>query len=98
LVLEKIRCHGEPVVRDADLMIDTCALDVADRGGATQNELAELLGVTRQRIDQIERKAVKRLRRSLALYVDFDDMSGFTSPDHHVGSESFFAALKGCGG
>lgn len=44
----------------------SCALDVADqRGGLTGVELAEILGVSRQRAAQIERTAHERVQRRL---------------------------------
>ena len=42
---------------------DTCALDVADRGGVTLEVVGELLGVTRERVRQLEDKALARLAR-----------------------------------
>jgi len=44
----------------------SCALDVADRrGGLTGAEMAELLGVSRQRASQIERTAQERMMRRI---------------------------------
>jgi hypothetical protein len=40
---------------------DTCALDVAERGGLTLEEVGELLNLTRERIRQMEAVGVKRL-------------------------------------
>lgn len=34
----------------------SCVLDVADRGGATLEEVADIIGVSRERIRQIEFK------------------------------------------
>ena len=42
---------------------ESCALDVADRGGITLDEIGELLGVSRQRIEQIERAAMRKVRK-----------------------------------
>lgn len=39
-----------------------CVLDVADQNGATLEQVAELLGCSRERVRQIEAKALKRLR------------------------------------
>lgn len=45
-------------------MVDSCSLDVADRGGARDLlEIARLLNVTRQRVDQLQEAAQKKLRR-----------------------------------
>lgn len=48
---------------DPSTMTDTCALDVADRGGATLDEVAESLGVSRERVRQIEFAAEEKLRQ-----------------------------------
>ncbi len=42
---------------------ETCALDVAERGGITQVEIAGLLNMSRSRVEQIETRALARLRR-----------------------------------
>lgn len=41
---------------------ETCALDVADRGGITLEEVGELLNLTRERIRQVEAKGLEKLR------------------------------------
>lgn len=41
---------------------ETCALDVADRGGMTLEEVGELLNLTRERIRQVESKGIGKLR------------------------------------
>lgn len=41
----------------------SCALDVADRGGATLEDIAAVFGVTRERVRQIEERALARIRR-----------------------------------
>jgi hypothetical protein len=40
---------------------ETCALDVADRGGVTLEAIGTLLGLTRERIRQIETEALAKL-------------------------------------
>lgn len=43
---------------EVDELAETCALDVADRGGAHLEQIADLINVTRERIRQIELKAI----------------------------------------
>jgi hypothetical protein len=43
-------------------LAETCALDVADRGGVTLEEVGELLGVTRERVRQLETRGLERLK------------------------------------
>jgi hypothetical protein len=43
-------------------MRETCALDVADRGGITLEEVGEILNLTRERIRQVEVKGLTKLR------------------------------------
>lgn len=45
-------------------MADTCSLDVADRGGCTVEEVASILGLSRERIRQIETRGLAKLRTS----------------------------------
>ena len=42
----------------------TCALDVADEGGATLEEIGESMGLTRERVRQIEVVAMRRMART----------------------------------
>lgn len=43
-------------------MSETCALDVADRGGITLEEVGALLNLTRERIRQVELSGLQKLR------------------------------------
>ena len=43
-------------------LTETCSLDVADRGGAILEELGEFLNLTRERVRQIEARALRKLR------------------------------------
>lgn len=45
---------------------DSCALDVADRGGVTLEAIAQLLNVTRERVRQLETAGLVKLRRAAA--------------------------------
>jgi len=47
-------------------MAETCALDVADRGGITLEEVGEILNLTRERIRQVEVKGLQKLRGTAA--------------------------------
>lgn len=53
-------CHPDVDVADLE---ETCALDVAARGGVTLDEVAEILNVSKERARQIEESAIRRLRR-----------------------------------
>lgn len=44
-------------------MTDTCALDVADRGGSTFDEVGAAMNLTRQRVDQIQVQGLAKLDR-----------------------------------
>ena len=60
-------------------MTETCALDVADRGGITLEDVGILLNLTRERIRQVERSGIDKLRAALgddaddALFDESDD-------------------------
>jgi len=43
-------------------LAETCALDIADRGGATLEEVGQLTNLTRERIRQIEVRSMLNLR------------------------------------
>lgn len=43
-------------------MQETCALDVADRGGITLEEVGEIMNLTRERIRQVELRGLEKLR------------------------------------
>ena len=45
-------------------MDETCALDVADRGGITLEEVGDILNLTRERIRQVEVKGLEHLREA----------------------------------
>ena len=46
---------------------ETCALDVAARGGATLEDIGACLGVTRERVRQIEEEAAQKVCREAEL-------------------------------
>jgi hypothetical protein len=45
-------------------LTETCALDVAERGGMTLEEVGELMNLTRERIRQVESVGLDKLRES----------------------------------
>lgn len=52
------------------------------RGGATLEEIAIELGLTRERVRQIEKLALAKLRRALERGgLGFDDLTGGSGPD-----------------
>lgn len=60
---------GRAVIQSPDGTLNsmraTCALDVAEHGGLTLDAVGSLLGVTRERIRQIEAEAMLRFKRSM---------------------------------
>lgn len=46
---------------EVEEMTETCALDVADRGGTTLEEVGVILNVTRERVRQIEEKSFSKI-------------------------------------
>jgi hypothetical protein len=58
----KVTFPGEGGEPDLDAMRDTCALDVADRGGETLDEVGAATNLTRERIRQLEAVALRALR------------------------------------
>lgn len=59
---------------------ESCALDVADKGPATLQEVGDLLGLSRERIRQIERKALVKIRRAKRLDEHADHKPGGDRP------------------
>jgi hypothetical protein len=47
---------------------ETCALDVADKGGVTLEEVGAIMNLTRERIRQVEMRALQKLRQNSAKY------------------------------
>lgn len=56
-------------------MQETCALDVADRGGTTLEEVGAIMNLTRERIRQVEVKGLAKLQalRDMAALRDYVD-------------------------
>jgi hypothetical protein len=53
---------ADSIVEALASMPETCALDVAERGGLSQDDVAGLMGVIQQRVDQVEKRAGQRIR------------------------------------
>jgi hypothetical protein len=47
--------------REPDGMVESCVLDVTDRGEATLEETGDALNMTRERVRQIEESAIRKL-------------------------------------
>lgn len=64
---------------------ETCALDVADRGGVTLEEVGSIMNLTRERIRQLELSGLEKLQASskgednLETYAKWDPTSNETS-------------------
>lgn len=69
LYLDVSRRTGEVAVRFPDRepedLEDSCALDVAERGGATHEEIATRVGVSRERVRALELRALIKLRSAM---------------------------------
>jgi hypothetical protein len=52
---------------DMSLMTETCALDVADRGGVHLAEIGRYMGISRERARQIERNALTKLAENIGV-------------------------------
>jgi len=67
-------------VKRTEAMAETCALDVVEARprGATLEEIAGLLGLTRERIRQVEQKAKRRIDKDGGLQALFEalDLDG----------------------
>lgn len=57
--------------REAWDLDESCALDVAERGGVTLDAVAELMGITRERVRQLEARALAKVRGT-------GELNGFT--------------------
>jgi hypothetical protein len=59
-------------------LAETCALDVAERGGITLEEVGDIMNLTRERIRQVEVSGLTKLKRgdaSLETFVDGRELS-----------------------
>lgn len=60
---------------DVDELKETCALDVADRGGTILEEVGALMNLTRERVRQIEVNGGAKMAAELAVYVEDEGRS-----------------------
>ena len=58
---------------------ESCALDVAERGGITLEEVGQIMNLTRERIRQVEVRGLEKLNglsdegdEGLEVYIDWD--------------------------
>lgn len=56
--------YNHPGLEPDEVPGDSCVLDVAERRDATLEDLGEMFNLTRERIRQLEHKAIVKLRRS----------------------------------
>jgi len=71
----------ESQVAKSALSRNTCALKLANRGGITLDEIGDLLGLTRERVRQIEVHALGKLFRGLENRHLLDGIDDFL---HHL--------------
>lgn len=63
---------ADSIASELEAMAETCALDVADRGISYQEEVADILGLTRRHVDDIEQAAKRKLEDKLRVLVADD--------------------------
>ena len=88
------RWTTKSIVRDDDIgpedvaeliaaMEHSCALDIADRGGITLEDVGVIMNLTRERIRQVEVRGLEKLKETgaegtgLDVYLDWDPNDGW---------------------
>jgi len=69
---------------------ETCALDVAERGGITLEEVGDIMNLTRERIRQVEVSGLDKLKGSdvpLHTFVEGRELEAFESEDEELDDE-----------
>jgi hypothetical protein len=66
-----------PDIEPGDMTTPSCALDVADRGGETLENVGRCMNMTRERVRQVEVKALMKMRPK----VNADLRNAFASPE-----------------
>jgi hypothetical protein len=92
LFIDRISVEGDVVATFDDIvdMPETCSLDVAERGAMTFEDVGTTLGVSRERVRQIEVEALKSMKRRVSrelLYFEH-------VPEEPLDSDVFDAAFK----
>lgn len=73
---------------EPDEMAETCALDVADRGGQTLEQVAAIMNLTRERIRQVQDKALLLVRPALvAQLADYESADDEDDSPARVGAD-----------
>ena len=62
-----------PSVGPDEMVGDSCALDVADRGAHSLDDVGDVMNLTYERVRQIEELAVRKMKRSHDLKVAFEE-------------------------
>lgn len=62
--------------REVEDMTESCALDIADRGGATHEEICDALNVVRERVRQVEAQALAKLKATAPWLVEQLELQG----------------------
>ena len=79
---------------EVDQLAETCSLDIADRGGATLEEVGALMNMTRERVRQVE-VATFEFLRSLHATEELARAHGIgTGGDHTTQLSSWDATLE----
>lgn len=60
---------------------DSCALDLADDGGMTRDEIGEVLGLTRERVRQIELSGLEKLAEEGGWLIEFLELGDDVDDD-----------------
>lgn len=75
---------------EPEQLVDTCSLDVADRGGLLRKDVARQLGVSSEQVRRIEEAALRKLgrTRSRELLPMLDEFTAGDADAVEIGQES----------
>ena len=65
-------------------MAETCALDVAEKGGITLEDVGEILNLTRERVRQVEMDGLTKMQQ-LSQDYELDAFMGWESDQSKTG-------------